>query len=618
LGRRRNYRYGGRVELLRGRVSPTAQPVDPVITPRARLGVLASVFGLAACCGVTSASAEVVISPLPGSSAALPGTQISFLGAAARSLRSISVRGSVSGRHSGVLRSYAAATGTSFLPRKPFRDGETVTVRAVWLTPNGAPQAIGTRFTVATPAALSYEAFAATRGTPADVQHFKSVTNLHPPAVTVHQPAGIASAPGYLFATPYLGPGQWGPMIFDNAGNLVWFHREGNGFDAADLRTQVLYGHMVLTWWQGRTVTLGFGLGYDVIADAHYHTVGIVRAGNGLLADEHEFTITPQGVAYLDADSPVKTSLRSAGGSASGIALDGVVQEIDIRTGLVMWEWHSLGHVAVSESYSRAPRRASTAYDYFHLNSVEPDPQGNLLASARNTSTVYEINHQTGAVAWRLGGKRSTFALGPGVAFAYQHDASRLADGDISLFDDEGAPPVKPPSRGEVIHIDPVAKSATLVSQFSRTNGPLATASQGNLQALPDGGWLVGWGGLPNITEFNALGETTYDAQLPTGEDSYRVYRLPWEGEPASSPAIAAVKARGATTVYASWNGATAVADWQLLAGASANRLAPASTVVRNGFETAIAAPAASFYEVNALGAEGRVLASSRVASPAR
>jgi Arylsulfotransferase (ASST) len=406
-------------------------------------------------------------------------------------------------------------------------------------------------------------------------------------------------------------------MIFDSAGNLVWFHREANGFDAADLRTQALYGHTVLTWWQGRTVTLGFGLGYDVITDAHYHTVGIVRAGNGLLADEHEFTITPQGVAYVDADSPVKVNLRSAGGSASGIALDGVVQEIDIRTGLVMWEWHSLGHVALSESYSPAPRRASTAYDYFHLNSLEADAQGNLLVSARNTSSVYEINQQTGAVSWRLGGKRSTFALGPGVAFAYQHDASWLADGDISVFDDEGAPPVKPPSRGEVIHVDPVAKTATLVSQFARTIGPLATASQGNLQELPDGGWLVGWGGLPNITEFNALGETIYDAQLPAGEESYRVYRLPWQGEPASSPAIAAIKARGATTVYASWNGATEVAEWQLLAGGSAARLASASTVARSGFETAIGAPTAGFYQVKALGAEGRVLGSSRVVSPA-
>jgi hypothetical protein len=587
-------------------------------TPCRHLATLVLLYVLIGCCAVASASASVTVSPLPGSSAALPGTQISFLGASAHSLRSISVVGSASGRHSGVLRSYVAATGASFLPSTPFRAGETVTVHAVWRRPHELPLALATRFRVATPATLSYESFAAAPGTPADVQRFHSVLDLHPPVVTVHQVAGAASAPGDLFATPYLGPGQWGPMIFDSAGKLVWFRGETHGFDAADLRTQALYGRNDLTWWEGRTVSLGFGLGYDVIADASYHTVAIVRAGNGLLADEHEFTLTRQGIAYVDADSPVKTSLASAGGPASGIALDGVIQAIDIRTGLVMWEWHSLGHVALSESYSAAPRRASGPYDYFHLNSIETDANGNLLVSARNTSSVFEIDHGTGAVVWRLGGKHSTFSLGPGVAFAYQHDASWLADGDISLFDDEGAPAVKPPSRGEVIHIDAQAGTATLVSQFVRSAGPLASGSQGNLQALPGGGWLAGWGGLPNITEFNAQGEALYDAQLPTGEQSYRVYRLPWAAQPTSPPAIAAVRAGGARTVYASWNGATTVANWQLLAGRSATSLVAVATVARSSFETAIAAPAAGFYEVKALGSSGRVLGTSRVLSASR
>jgi hypothetical protein len=562
----------------------------------------------------TAASASaVVVSPLPGSSAALPGTQISFLGASAHSLGSISVVGSASGRHSGSLRSYAAATGVSFLPSAPFRAGETVTVRALWRQPTGSPIAVGTRFTVATPVTLSYESFARTRGTPADVQGFHSAPALHPPAVTVRRAAGAASAPGYLFAAPYQGPGQSGPMIFDSAGNLVWFHPEANGFDAADLRTLVLNGRNYLTWWQGRTVSLGFGLGYDVIADANYHTTSIVRAGNGLLADEHEFAVTPQGTAYIDAVSPVKANLASVGGAASGIALDGVIQEIDVRTGLVMWEWHSLGHVALGESYSRASRQASNPYDYFHLNSIEADAQGDLLVSARNTWSLFEIDHLTGAVVWRLGGKRSSFALAPGVAFAYQHDASWLPEGNISLFDDEGAPSVKPPSRGEVIHITTQTATATLIGQFLHASEPLTTGSQGSLQALPGGDWLIGWGGLPNITEFNAQGEAIYDAQLPVGEQSYRVFRLPWTAQPTSRPAIAAVHAKGGTTVYASWNGATNVASWQLLVGSTTRKLAAAATVARSGFESPIAAPVAGFYEVKALDPGGRVLAASPV-----
>jgi hypothetical protein len=563
-----------------------------------------------------NAARSVIVSPLPGTVSAMPGTQISFLGAGAGSLSAISVVGSRTGPHRGRLRAYASATGESFLPARPFAAGEHVAVRATWRAPDGRRERLRTSFTVALPAAVPLTEFKSAPGTAADVQNFVSAPQLHPPVVTVHTPGGAASAPGYVFATPFLGPGQWGPMIFSADGRLVWFRPLPDGQDAADLRTQVLHGREDLTWWQGRTITLGYGLGEDVIADANYHTVAVVRAGNGLQADEHEFTITPQGAAYITAYSPVRTSLASVGGSSDGIAVDCAVQEIDIHTGLVMWEWHSLGHVALAESYSHPPADPSGAFDYFHINSLALDSHGNVLVSARNTWALYEVDHHTGAIAWRLGGKRSTFKLGEGVAFAYQHHATWLAPDVIGVFDDEGAPPVQPPSRAEVVHIDTGSRSATLVTQFVRTSGPLATSSQGDLQQLPNGSWMVGWGGLPNFTEFGPHGEIVYDAQLPAGENSYRVYRLAWDGQPAEPPAIATRPATVAggppVTVYASWNGATTVASWQLLAGESPTSLSPLATVPSSGFETAIPAPLAGSYEVRALSAAGRVLGTSK------
>ncbi len=286
-------------------------------------------------------------------------------------------------------------------------------------------------FAVARSATVPVTEFPTTPGTPADVQSFHSAPELHPPAVTVHQPAGPGSAPGYVFAAPFIGPGQYGPMIFDNAGNLVWFRQVPAGQDAAGFRTQTFHGENDLTWWQGRTLQFGYGLGENVIANANYKTVAVVRAGNGLQADEHEFLVTPQGSAFLLAYSPVHTDLSSAGGPGSGVALDGVIQQIDIHTGLVMWEWHSLGHVALTESYSKPP--ATTAvngvYDYFHINSLTLDSHGNLLISARNTWALYDISAANGQVMWRLGGKKSTFALAPGVPFAYQHNALWLPGG---------------------------------------------------------------------------------------------------------------------------------------------------------------------------------------------
>ena len=181
----------------------------------------------------------------------------------------------------------------------------------------------------------------------------------------------------------------------------------------------------------------------------------------------------------------------------------------------------------------------------------------------------------------------------PGRAFAYQHNALWLGNGEISLFDDEGAPPVKPPSRGELIKPRLRGEDSHAHGQLVRTSGPLATGSQGNVQSLPGGGWMIGWGGLPNLTEFNAQGEIVYDAQLPRGENSYRVYREPWSGQPSEPPAALAKTTGAATAVYASWNGATTVASWQLLTGSSAAHLTAVSTTPKSGFETVIPAPVA-------------------------
>ncbi|MDQ6811278.1 MAG: arylsulfotransferase family protein [Actinomycetota bacterium] len=577
------------------------------------LSLLASI-GAGALAPSPASSAPVTISPLPGTPTALAQTQISFLGA--KTLGSITVVGSSSGRHRGRVRFYASAVGASFLPSTPFTPGERVTVRARVTSAKGKRVSISSSFTIAQPGVVVEKAFPITPGTPADVQSFRSQPQLHPPAVTVHQAAGPGSAHGYIFASPFVGPGQYGPMIFDNAGNLVWFRQTGPGEDAADFQTQTYRGESDLTWWQGRTIQYGYGMGVGVIADAGYHTVATVKTGNGLQADEHEFLVTPQGTAYMLAYSPVVTSLLAGGGPASGVALDGVIQQIDIRTGLVMWEWHSLGHVDMSESFSRVPTAAGAPFDYFHINSLTTDRHGNLLISARNTWALYDISARTGAVMWRLGGKKSTFALGAGVQFADQHNALWLPNGEISLFDDEGAPPVKPPSRGELIKLDLKAKTATLAGQLVRSPAPLSTASQGNLQSLPGGGWMIGWGGLPNFTEFNAQGQVIYDAQLPAGEFSYRVYRESWSGQPDEPPALVAKTSGTTSGVYASWNGATTVASWQLLTGSSSAHMTAVSTTPKSGFETVIPAPPAAFYEVRALGASGKVLGTSAAVVP--
>jgi hypothetical protein len=571
---------------------------------------------LAPLAAVTSAAAAPVVSPAPGTLTAMPQSQISFLGASASSLSSISVTGSASGRHRGRLLSYSSATGASFRPSRPFKPGEHVTVHARWRSPGGRLETVSTSFRIATPVAVSQAELAPTPGSPSDVQSFHSLPDLHPPVVTVHQPAGAASAPGLIFAAPLLGAAQSGPMIFDQSGRLVWFHPLPAGQQAADLRTQSFRGKDDLTWWQGRMLQLGYGVGEDVVANANYKTVTVVRAGNGLQADGHDFDVTSGGVAWILAYSPVRASLAAAGGPADGIAVEGVIQEIDVHTGLVMWEWHSLGHVGVQESYSGTPADTSTPYDYFHIDSLQVDAHGNILISARNTSGLYYLDGRSGAVIWRLGGKRSSFTLGPGVAFANQHDATLLKGGDISLLDDGVAPPMTTLPRGEIVKLDRGERTARLAGSLVRPILPATTTGSGSgtgdVQSLPGKGWMVGWGERPSFTEFDPHGRVLYDAQLAAGEISYGVFRLPWSAQPSEPPILSEITTGAASTVYASWNGATTATSWRLLTGSDPGHMAAVSTTPWGGFETAIPAPSAPLYAVQALSASGRVLGTSK------
>jgi hypothetical protein len=562
---------------------------------------------------------SVTVSPLPGSRVASPYTQISFLGVPASELSAISVVGSRTGAHSGRLAAYSQGDGASFLPAQAFAEGERVTVRAR-LRAGGSVHTLLDEFAIAHEDQLTSTPASSFPGSASELQSFHSRPELHPPVVTVTA-ASPAVAPGDELVAPYAGPGQAGPMILDPSGGLLWFKPLPANTAATNLEVQEYAGKPVLTWWQGDISVHGFGLGEDVIADSTYTDIAHVKAGNGLEADLHEFQLTPQGTALITAYDPILCNLSSVGGPAYAGLTDPVMQEIDVKTGLVMYEWTSVDHVALSESYER-PTRATTAspFDYFHLNSIDLDQDGSLLISARNTWTVYKLDPRSGQIVWRLGGKHSSFKMGPGTGTAWQHDPRELPDGAISIFDNGASPTVHSQSRGAIVTIDPQTGTATLVSQFTHAP-PLVAESEGDVQALANGDWFLGWGQEPFFCELNAEGKTLFEAHFPVHERSYRDYRFPWTGTPAHPPTFAFQPAgAGPAVVYASWNGATLVASWQVLAGASPASLAAVAQVPRSGFETTIPIPAGtagSDVAVQALNAAGAVLGISAVAAEA-
>jgi len=160
-------------------------------------------------------------------------------------------------------------------------------------------------------------------------------------------------------------------------------------------------------------------------------------------------------------------------------------------------------------------------------------------------------------------------------------------------------------------------RQVTLVKQFTNPNATLLASSQGDLVSLPGGNWLMGYGGLPNFTEYSDAGAVLLDATLGPRVQNFRTFLAPWQGEPKTAPAVAAQAGPGATTVEASWNGATDVASWKVLAGSSPSSLAPVTTAPRSGFETTIHAPtSAPYVAVAALDAAGATLATSRAIAP--
>jgi len=554
----------------------------------------------------------VTISPLPGTPDATPGTQISFLGAPASELRDIRVVGSRSGAHQGRLASYETAAGASFLPSRGFDEGERVTVTAV-VQAGTSKLRVGTSFTIAHLYSLPSEPLRRRPAdSPADVQGFHSRHDLSPPVVGVTVPASNPSA-GDIFITSASGPGQDGPMILEPNGALVWFKPVPTGVNTSDLRVQQFEGKPVLTWWEGQIID-GHGRGEDYIYNSAYEPVATVHAGNGLQADLHEFDLTPQGTALVSAYEPIHLNLASVGGPSNGLLNDCVVQEIDVRTGLVMFEWHALEHVPLSYSYAPVPHLSGGVYDYFHINSIQPQADGDLLIGSRNTWAAYMISTVNGGVVWTLGGKHSSFALGPGVRFAWEHDAKVLPEGDVSIFDDEASPPESNQSRAIVVALNQTTHTATLARQLVHPGTRILTASQGNAQTLAEDEEFVGWGEVGYASEFSAAGTLDFDMHLPPGGSSYRAYRMPWSATPAHAPSLAAAAGTGASTVvYASWNGATAVTGWRVFAGRSPQALTAVGQFPRAGFETEMTVPGTLHYvAVQALGSAGQVLGSSR------
>lgn len=435
---------------------------------------------------------------------------------------------------------------------------------------------------------------------------FVSRPDLVPPRVSVRT-AVAGLDPGYVFLMARFGKREPGEtqayaVVVDRAGELVWAKRfDDDGTFPNDLAVQTYRGEPVLTYWRGSAPERGWGNGEYVLLDTSYREIATVRAGNGYHADFHDLEITPRDTAYLLSYPAVR---------GNPAVREGVIQEVDIATGRVLWEWHSIDHVGLEESVAAAPDKPEEAFDYFHANSVDEAPDGDLLVSARHTSALYKIDRQSGEVLWRMGGTHSDFPLDPDLEFAWQHDARWQPGGRISLLDNRSnLDSTGPPSRALTLEVDETAETVRVVDEFENPDGQ-TSGSQANHQLLSSGNSVVGWGSRPSFTAFSDSGEVLLHATLPADIFSYRALLADWTAYPAEPPRARVRE----STVYASWNGATEVSRWRVLSGPSAERLTASPAVPRTGFETEVKLPpGAAYVAVEALDRNGNVLRRSAV-----
>ena len=324
-------------------------------------------------------------------------------------------------------------------------------------------------------------------------------------------------------------------MILSQTGRLIGFlpvsATPTPARRAFNVRVQTYQGKPVMTYFVGAVVS-AHGQGHYLIYDENYHLVAQVHAGNGYQGDLHEFLLTDQGTALFTAYGEAVGTYPSG---SRGKYFYGIVQEVDVASGKVLFQWRSDQHVPLADSYVPAPLNPANTWDYFHVNAITIDPtDNNLVISSRNTSTAYKVDRKTGRVIWKLGGKHSDFHMGPGSRFYFQHDVNLHPGGVVTIFDNEAGPPnMAKQSRGLVLQIDETNKTASVRTQFHH-KPPVLSNALGSVQPLDKGHTFMGWGTSSYFTEYGPGQTVLFDGRLTPGTVSYRAFKQTWTGTPTT------------------------------------------------------------------------------------
>ncbi|MGH2926556.1 MAG: aryl-sulfate sulfotransferase [Solirubrobacterales bacterium] len=307
-------------------------------------------------------------------------------------------------------------------------------------------------------------------------------------------------------------------IIFNNQGVPVWWYRSV----AKDIR---VLADGTLLWANGTPD------GYEV----HRLDGTLVRTLNGVgrIANDHDLRFVGNGDyligAYVRSDH-VDTS--AYGGSSDASVTTTELQQVS-ADGQLVWDWNSQDHISLDETGRWWPwamqYQAAGGYDLLHWNSIEPDGDS-VIVSFRHLDAIYKIDKTTGDIVWKLGGTptpESLTVVGDNHAklLGGQHDARLLPDGTLTVFDDRTMLSDRRP-RALRFRIDEQAGTATLLESITDSRVPVSQCC-GSARRLPNGDWLVGWGGKDNpIAGYRSDGHRTFLMTLGDNR-SYRAQPVP-------------------------------------------------------------------------------------------
>lgn len=435
--------------------------------------------------------------------------------------------------------------------------------------------------------------------------------------------------PGYIFMAPYrTETEQDAAIIYDTDGEVVWTsYTQTAGNVIYDFRPCQYNDASHLCMVEGDQKR-GYSRGFISVFDESLKHVAQVRSQNGYAGiDQHESALSYDKTAVLSLIYNPERADLSAYNITDGIGWihNSLIQKLDIANNSLLFEWSAFEHIPLSHSYVFPDTTevvgtgfsSSSPWDYFHINSVDENVDGNYLISARHTNAIYCLNGTTGSVLWHLGGVDSSFTLLPqGTNFSSQHDARWLTHNEthttLSLFDNasNGFNRTASHSRGMIFSLfhDPAVPgsdwTATLLSTFTAPRDLPLSDSQGNMQLLQPQQWetsntFINWGNVPVVTEHTADGEIIFQANVaidPNGMMNYRAYKVPMANLsliPTDAPAVYAYARNdteaAVTVVWVSWNGASTVREWRVYSRVECGEgWEVRETVPKTGFETKI------------------------------